>query len=186
MASTQPDSASSAAAADFTKTWRYRAGLALFVFGNVVWFLALIVPFAGFGIGLVGALFIAGEVIMLVSIVFLGMEGFKALKAKVFGAAKAGFVGPVGPVRHYIGIVLISLGVPAVWAVGLLAWQSSIEVTPDNPFPEIWGLDWRQQISLAIGLIVGGQIAFVVGIYVLGAPWWERFRNLIIWQRPAE
>ena len=77
-------------AEDFTRTWRYKVGLFMIIAGNAIIVLGLFMPMLGFGAAVVGAMVVGGEIISLGSIVFLGKEGFKAIKAKVFGVVKAG------------------------------------------------------------------------------------------------
>ncbi|MFQ5935508.1 MAG: hypothetical protein ACE5LB_03765 [Acidiferrobacterales bacterium] len=164
---------------DFAKSWRYRIGLTLIVFGHLVLLLGLLAPVLGLSAGIAGGLFAVGEVTSLTSIVFLGKEGFLQIKRRIVGVAKAAFVAPVGVVRHYIGIFLLCLNGLVAYTVGALAWKISVS---DDPLQRIWGLDWREQSELVLYLIIVGEIAFVVGIYVLGARWWERFRHLLVWQ----
>ena len=81
-------------AEDFTRTWRYKVGLAMIIVGNGGIVVALLLPLVGAGAGTVGALVVGGEVVSLASIAFLGKEGFKAIKSKAFGVVKGGFVAP--------------------------------------------------------------------------------------------
>ena len=85
---------------DFTGSWRYRFGLGLFIFGHVILVLGLFSPMLGLGAGVAGAMVLGGELVGLASIAFLGKEGFKAIKAKVFGFLKAGYAARVGPTRQ--------------------------------------------------------------------------------------
>lgn len=163
----------------FDKSWRYRIGLTLIVLGHLVLLIGVLAPFIGLGVGTAGTLFIVGEAVSLASIVFLGKEGFLQIKRKIVRAAEAGFVAPVGKVRHYIGIFLVCVNGLAAYTVAALAWKISVS---DDPLQKIWGLDWREQSEFVLYLIIAGEIAFIVGIYVLGARWWERFRQLFVWQ----
>ena len=109
-------------------------------------------PLFGAGAGLVGTAVLGGEVLALSSIVFLGKEGFKAIKAKIFGAVKASYTAPVGRARHYLGIVLLLTNALTTWIVAIYAGAAFSAITPENP------------------------------IYVLGADWWGRFRSIFVWQ----
>ena len=82
-----PDNQSTATPnADFTKTWRYKVGLFMFIVGNLGVLAAMPVGLAlGFGVATIGAVVVGSEVLATASIVFLGMQGFKALKNKIFG-----------------------------------------------------------------------------------------------------
>lgn len=64
----------------FTRTWRYKVGLSMIVGGHVTLLIGALLPFPGMGAAISGALILGGEVISLASIVFLGKEGFKAIK----------------------------------------------------------------------------------------------------------
>ena len=102
-------------AADFTRTGRYKAGLGLIIIGHLALVTGLLLPLLGLAsggkAGLVGVLILGGEVISLCSILFLGKQGFIAIKSKVFAFVKVGFTAPVGPLRHYIGIALLCTSV---------------------------------------------------------------------------
>ena len=170
------------AAIDFKQSYRYRVGLTLIIVGHLTLGVAWLLPFFGVGLGMAGFLMLSGEAMALLSILFLGKEGFKAIKAKVFRAAKAGFTAPVGKVRHYIGIFLVSFNGLTAWTLLVLVLFIASRATPELPTPEVWGLNWSQQNDLALFLLISGEITFLVGIYVLGADWWERFRRLFLWQ----
>jgi hypothetical protein len=170
------------ASEDFTTTWRYKLGLFLIVGGHLVIAAALILPFVGAGAAFVGATVVCGEAMSMLSIVFLGKDGFVAIKQKVFGFLKKGYTAEVGRVRHYVGLVLFFLNGLTLYIMMVYAWTSFEAVTPDDPLPVVWGLDFEQQRSLVFGLFLTGEIAFLVSIYVLGADWWERFRELMVWR----
>ncbi len=56
----------------FTLTWRYKIGLSMIVGGHVILLIGLVLPFLGMGAAISGAVILAGEVISLARIVFLG------------------------------------------------------------------------------------------------------------------
>jgi hypothetical protein len=167
---------------DFTKTWRYRVGLALIILGHVAIGVGMLLPLLGLvkkgGAGLVGVLIVGGEITTLASIVFLGMQGFKAIKSKIFGAVKGGYVAPVGRVRYAIGITLFVSSFLTNYLILFYVWTAFRMVAVEDPFPIIWGLDHGGQATLVHWLAVWGEAAFLVSIYVLGAAWWGRFRSL--------
>ena len=183
-----PASQSEAApAADFTRTWRYKIGLGLIIIGHLVLAMGLVLPALGLAGGvLVGVLLASGEIISLSSIVFLGVEGFKAIKSKVFAFAKVGYAASVGPVRHYIGIVLLCTNVLTTYITVLYAWAAFKATTPESPTPVIWGLEFAQQETLVFWLFLIGEVSFLVAIYVLGADWWGKFRRIFVWEAPAD
>ena len=165
----------------FTRTWRYKVGLTLIVGGHVILLAGALLPFLGMGAAISGAVILGGEVTALASIVFLGKEGFKAIKAKMVGAVKASYTAPVGRSRHYIGIILLCANVLTTYAIAAYAWVVFDRITPENPFPEILGLNLGQQDDLVLWMFLAGEITFVLAIYVLGADWWGRFRNIFVW-----
>ena len=167
--------------ADFTRTWRYKVGLAMIILGNGIILLALVMPALGAGAGTVGSMVLGGELISLASIVFLGKEGFKAIKSKVFAFVKESYTGAVGPTRHYIGIALIGTSVAASYITALYLWTVFGASAADTPPPIVWGLDFAQQESLVLWLFLIQEISFLVSIYVLGADWWGKLRNMVVW-----
>lgn len=169
-------------AIEFNKSYRHRIGITLIVLGHLLLALAMLLPILGLAAVGAGFLFASGEAMAWLSIVFLGKEGFKEIKSKIFRTARAGFVAPVGRVRHYIGIFLVFFNGLTAWTLLLLVLLISSRATPELPTPEVWGLNWSQQNDLAIFLLVAGEATFFIGIYVLGADWWDRFRQLFIWK----
>ena len=165
----------------FTRTWRYKVGLTLIVGGHVILLIGALLPFLGMGAAISGAVILGGEVTALASIVFLGKEGFKAIKAKMVGAVKASYTASVGRTRHFIGIILLCANVLTTYAFAAYAWVVFDRITPESPFPEVLGLSFQQQDDLLLWLFLAGEITFVLAIYVLGADWWGRFRNIFVW-----
>ena len=171
-------------AEDFTRTWRYKLGLGLIIFGHAILVAGILLPMLGLASGeLAGALVVGGEVISLTSIVFLGKAGFLAIKSKVFAFIKAGYAGPVSPTRHYIGIVLLCTNVLTTYLMVLYAYDAFAATTVEDPIPRIWGLDFTEQRSLFFNLFLVGEVSFLIAIYVLGADWWERVRKVFVWQQ---
>ena len=178
------------ASTDFTRTWRYKIGLALIIIGNGAIVVGLLLPVLGLAsggkAGLVGVLIIGGEIVSLSSIVFLGKEGFKAIKSKVFGFFKEVYAAQVGPVRHTIGIVLLCANLLTTLTLAAYAWSAFDRTTVESPLPVIWGLDFAQQGSMVFWLFLIGEASFLIAIYVLGADWWGRFRDIFVYHKPGE
>ncbi len=177
-------------AEDFSRTWRYKIGLGLIIIGNVGIVIGLLLPVLGLApgghghAGFVGVLIVGGELLSLSSIVFLGKEGFKAIKSKAFAFVKTGYTEHVGRARHTIGIVLLLTHVLTGYIMVLYAWSAFGATTAEDPMPAIWGLNFAEQGSLYFNLFLIGELSFLVSLYVLGADWWERFRNIFVWKRP--
>ncbi|MFW2368450.1 MAG: hypothetical protein ACN4GW_18695 [Desulforhopalus sp.] len=170
-----------AVATDFTKTWRYKAGLTLIIVGNGILLMGIVMPALGAGAGTVGTMVIGGEIISLASIVFLGKEGFKAIKNKAMGFIKSTYTGSVGPTRHYIGISFLIINVVIHYIVALYLWDAFGASTATTSPPVVWGLDFNQQESVVSWLFLVAEITFLSSIYILGGDWWEKFRNMIVW-----
>ena len=164
---------------------RYKAGLFLFIGGHLVLLGGILLPALGMagegGAKLAGAMVLGGELVAMASIVFLGKEGFLKLKSKITGAVKEGYVEPVGRARHYLGLVLFFFNVAVAYFIVYYAWVSFGAATPEMPMTEVWGLGLGDQWEMLATLFIVGEISFLVSIYVLGADWWGRFRDLIVW-----
>lgn len=170
---------------DFTKTWRYKAGIFLFVGGQVVLVIGLMLPVLGLApkghVGIVGILALCGELTTISSIVFLGKDGFLAIKKKLFGAIKKDFEAPVGKARHYLGILLFCLNGIAAYVIVVYAWQAFSLATPEGIAPMVWGMNLEQQSKFVFYVFLTGELGFLASIYMLGADWWGRFRGLFVW-----
>ena len=171
--------------ADFTKTWRYKLGFKMIVVGNLGILLGLVISAFGAGAGIVGALVVGGELLSLASIIFLGKAGFKAIKSKFFGAVKATYTRPVGMGRHYIGIMLLWTNMLTTYILVVFGWASFDFLIAGNLQFQFWGLDLTQQKTMAFWIFFIGEISFLVGIYVLGAEWWGKFRRIFVWEEAA-
>jgi hypothetical protein len=173
---------------DATRTWRYQLGILLFALGNLSVVLGIVLPVIGLGsvVGatVIGAMIVGGEVLSMASIVFIGKAGFLALKQKLFGAAKEGYAAPIGRTRHRIGITLFLMNGLTTYLIVLYAWAAFSAEAEGSHI--VWGLDLAQQWKLVLGLFLTGELSFLLSLYVLGADWWERFRNVFVWQQPLE
>ncbi len=173
---------SSRAGADFTKTWRYKAGLFMIVVGNLGILGAVLLGMVGlFATATVGTLVVGGELVSLASIVFLGKEGFKAIKSRAFAFIKSSYAGRVSQTRHRIGITLLLANVVTTYVIMIYAWDAFAAATATESMGPVWGLGVEQQGSMVFDLFLFGELAFLVAIWVLGADWWEKVRNVFIW-----
>ena len=180
---TSPDKQSTATAdTAFTKTWRYKVGLTMIVFGNLCILIAMALPALGIGAGTVGAVVVGGEIVSMASIVFLGKQGFKTIKAKFFTFIKSTYSGPVGSKRHYIGILLFLTNIVTSYIVALYLWAFFGASSPTTTPPLVWSLNFFQQETLVLWLFIVGEISFLTSFYVLGAEWWGRFRRIFVWE----
>ena len=171
---------------DFTKTWRYKLGFTMIVVGNLGILLGMVLSAFGAGASTVGALVVGGEIVSLASIIFLGKAGFKAIKSKFVGAVKASYTEPVGKGRHYLGIALLWANMVATYILVVYGWASFDFLMAGNLQFEFAGLDLAQQKTLAFWIFFIGEISFLVGIYMLGAEWWGKFRRIFVWGEAAD
>jgi hypothetical protein len=165
--------------------WRYRAGLCLFVLGNVMLFSSpIVVPALGFSPAFIGVAVVAAEVLTFSSVFFLGWSGLKQLKSKLFGFFKYDpSARPVGRTRHRIGLFLTFFVSLALDLLGIgLVFLAYEKATPAYPMPMIWGLSHQELGWLVASLFIGSYISLIVGLAVLGDHWWGRFRELFVWQ----
>jgi hypothetical protein len=169
---------------DFTKTWRYKVGLFLIIVSNLDILVGVLLGFVGVGATTIGAILVGGEILTLVSIVLLGKEGFKAVKNKVAVFARSTYTAPVGKTRHYIGIALLLTNVVTTYLMMLYAWDAFDAAVAEGPTAAVWGLDIEQQGSLVLHLFMIGELSFLIGIYVMGADWWGKFRRIFVWEAP--
>jgi hypothetical protein len=158
-------------------SWRYRIGLSLFIAGNALCLSAPLLPAFGVKLGVVGGVIVAGEIAATGSIFFLGKEGFKYLKRKLFKFLKP-TEQPISRTRHRVGVGLLIFNFLAIYAAVTLVLVAYSQTTLENPFPIVFGLNFEQQGRTFLGLFFGGEAAFIAAIYVLGAEWWERFKQL--------
>jgi hypothetical protein len=164
-------------------SFRYRLGLGVFIVGNLLAVTGLLLPLLGFAkgsmVGVIAVMLGAGEVISLASIFFLGKEGFKELKSKLFGIFKRVPSGkPISRRRHRVGCTLLALNVLLQFAALVFPIASHHGVASDGTFPEVLGLDRSEQLQWFVGILAAAEVLFFAGVYALGADWWARFRAL--------
>ncbi len=164
-------------------TLRYRIGLAVFIFGNLVAMTGMILPAFGLAsgrmVGVIAVILAAGEIISTSSIVLLGKEGFKELKTRLLAVLKRTPSGePVSFRRHRVGVALLVLHVVAQFAALVFPIASHYSTAADGTFPTVLGLDRAEQLKWFVGLLVAAEALFFAGVYTLGADWWGRFRAL--------
>lgn len=164
-------------------TFRYRLGLGTFALGNALAISGMLMPAFGLAkgrmIGVIAVILGAGEVISLSSIFFLGKQGFKELKSRLFAALKRPPPGEViSPRRHRMGRSLFFAHVALGFAALVFPIASHYGVSAEGTFPTVLGLGRDEQLNWFLGLLIGSELLFWVGVYTLGADWWERFRDL--------
>ncbi len=181
-------SASPTAEAPPVPAWRYKAGLFLFIIGNVLTLTSpVVVPALGLNAALIAAVVIVGEILVLSSVFFIGWRGMKELKGKMLGYLKwHPGAKPVGRFRFRLGMFLtFMLAVVLNYLAFLLLIFAYAGATPADPFPTTWGIPYDYLGWTVSALFVAGEISLFAGLYVLGEEWWKRSRDLFIW-REAE
>ncbi len=169
-------------AEDFTKSWQYKVGLFLIVVGNLGILVGMSLGLFGVSAATIGAIMIGGEIISLASIVFLGKEGFKAIKNKVFGFVKSTYTKPISKPRHYLGISLLLTNILTTYLMMIYAWDALDTAAVEGSAAPVWGLNIAQQGDLVFYLFLIGELSFLIAIYVLGADWWGKFRRIFVWE----
>lgn len=164
-------------------SFRYRLGLGIFAVGNLLALSGLVLPALGLAegrmVGVIAVLLGGGEVLSLSSIFFLGKEGFKQLKSRLFGALKRTPSGePISQRRHRLGCTMLALHVLAQFAALVFPIASHYGVAADGVFPEVLGLGRADQLRWFLGLLIAAEALFFVGVYTLGEDWWGAFRAL--------
>jgi hypothetical protein len=178
-----PDIRMSAEAQKAPPTLRMRLGLGVFVVGNALAVAGLLLPALGFAkgsmVGVIAIMLGAGEVLSLSSIFFLGKEGFKELKSKLFRALKrVPSNEPVSRTRHRVGCTLLAMHVVLQFGALIFPIASHYGVATVGAFPDVFGLGRDEQLKWFVGLLAAGEVLFFAGVYALGEDWWARFRDL--------
>lgn len=147
--------------------WRFKFGIFIFVFAFALW---LLVPLAA-AMGtpsarvaaMTGVIFVANKILVLTCIAVMGKAGFQQLKSLVFGYAKGlAPSGPIGPVRHVVGLVMFCL--PLVSAM--------LEPYVDNIWPGLRPNLWQLQAL--------GDLMLIASFFVLGGDFWNKLRALFV------
>ncbi|MHC5060778.1 MAG: hypothetical protein ACYTFK_06820 [Planctomycetota bacterium] len=172
-------------AVDFNKTWRYKTGLAVFVIGNLMVLGSPLIAALGLPAKYIPVVIILGEVLIFGSIIFLGKKGFLEVKnklKKLFKRKPLEELKPVGRFRHVLGLIMV-FAVPLILNITVIVfgYYSYTTVTPQEPFAQIWGMNFEQQKTFFFTLMFADHVCFVIGLFVLGGLWWERFSQLFTW-----
>ena len=153
--------------------WRFRIGLGFFMLG---WICPLFIPLVTasnlsleWKTMLSGLLLVGGpELFTLVSVAFLGKDGFNYLKSRLFAIFKrAAPPARVSRIRYNTGIV--------VWSL-LFIYGSFIWYAPDL-------IPGYSEHRIAMNLVA--DFLFVSSFFVLGGDFWDKFRALFIYDAKA-
>lgn len=147
--------------------WRFKFGICIFIFAFSLWLLVPLAASMGASsarvAAITGAIFVANKVLLLTCVAVMGKAGFQQLKSLVFGYAKGlAPSGPVGPVRHVVGLVMFCL--PLVSAM--------LEPYVDNIWPGLRPNLWQLQAL--------GDLMLIASFFVLGGDFWSKVRALFV------
>lgn len=155
------------------KDWKFYLGIGFLLCAILSDLAFLIVPFMRFSaakiISLLAILVISAEIFFLFSILLIGKILIEKIKEKFrILFKKKEFAGPVyiSKHRHYIGVFLFFLSFipyPIVEVSLLFKWSSN-----------------TQHINFFI-LFLAGDILFLVSLFILGYPFWEKLKSLFNW-----
>ena len=162
MATSQVSSDTPAAA-----QWRFKLGIFIFIFAFALW---LLVPLAASMnvpgpriAAMTGAIFVANKVLLLACIAVMGKAGFQQLKGMIFGYAKGlAPIGPIGPIRHTIGLVMFCL--PLITAM----LEPYVDQFMPGSRPNLWQLQAL------------GDLMLIASFFVLGGDFWAKIRALFV------
>ncbi|RQH00597.1 transporter suffix domain-containing protein [Paraburkholderia dinghuensis] len=148
-------------------TWRFRAGIGVFVLAYAAWVLVPLAALAGIsaaGIAtLTGAIVVANKLMLLACVAVMGKPGFERLKVHLLRHFRPLFpADTVGPVRYAIGLVMFCL--PLV--------SGMLEPYVDAIWPGLLPHRWEVQLL--------GDLMLVASFLVLGGDFWNKFRALFI------
>ena len=148
--------------------WRFRVGVAIFVLGfaaplaiPLVVASALPTPWKT---ALSGALALGvPEIMMVVAAAVMGRQGFARLK-RLFGQALRKYGPPerVSRARYRIGLVMFTLPLLVAWLGPYLGHH----LPGFDRHPMFWH--------------VGGDLMFVISLFVLGGEFWDKLRALFV------
>ena len=164
--------------------WRYRTGIVLFVLGSLkVPVSALLVAIALHKVA--PFTMIIGQAMSVAAIVVLGKQGFKEIRRRVlkfFRWDHTRELHPVSKFRHIAGLMFVTV-VPFLMqaTATIFAVISHTAATYEHPFPEVWGMAFDMQLRFFLGLMIGAEVCVIIGLFMLGGLWWERFRKLFVW-----
>lgn len=169
-----------------TRSWRYTLGFWMFTIPFVlIVTVPVVVPFfvtsTTEAAAIIGGVILAGEIVWFASIPLLGKAGFKELKGKAFGLIALP-KGPIGRARHTWGIRFLGLALllDGLVLIGLLIGYFYLgEARLDQP---MIGASFETEARLFIGVIVASALSFVAGVYMVGAPFFERMQHAFEWQ----
>ncbi|CAD6517306.1 hypothetical protein LMG27952_00830 [Paraburkholderia hiiakae] len=148
-------------------TWRFRAGIGVFLLAYAAWGLVPLAALAGAPATVIatltGGIVVANKLMLLACVAVMGKPGFERLKALLLRHLKRfSPADTVGPARHAIGLVMFCLPLGS----------AMLEPYIDAIWPGLRPKMWEAQLL--------GDLMFVASFFVLGGDFWNKFRALFI------
>lgn len=153
------------------KDWKYYLGLSLFIYSFLPISIVAILPFMGMTLAQAGAfavVFLAsGEMAFWCAAALLGKEFLTAIKKRFMAWFKRTHVPkPISRGRHRFGITLLVASTLPYYAMLIyLLFFSHHE----------------SDINFLAWTLVGGETAFITGLFILGGEFWDRLKRLFDW-----
>jgi len=153
------------------KDWKYYLGMSLFLYSFLPISIVATLPFMGMTLAQAGAfavVFLAsGEMAFWCAAALLGKEFVTALKKRINSWFKRTHVPkPISRGRHRFGITLLIASTLPYYAMLIyLLFFSHHE----------------SDINFLAWTLVGGEAAFMAGLFMLGGEFWERLKYLFQW-----
>ena len=155
-------------------SWKRRLGLALVVYSFVPLCtvgLTALLPGSAAWKATLGAVYLAsGEIAFLAAVALLGKPFVTAVKDRIKAWLSPrrvpGPPRPIGRARHVVGVTLFCLSVvPYYLTLGALLFTH-----PGEP-----------DLRTLLVLLIAGEVAFFVSLFVLGEEFWARLKHLFEW-----
>ena len=133
--------------------------------------IGLLVPLLGFSTTttatIVGAFMIGGPEVFLIGAALAGKEAVNAIMAKIKAVFKReGQPKPVSREQYNFGLLLIVLSLVGTWVLAYLEFAIDFEI--------------NRKTFLYLNFL--GDALFIIGFFVLGEQFWEKFKRLFTWE----
>jgi hypothetical protein len=110
-----------------------------------------------------GILFFGFEIMAIPAVAIMGKENFDRIMARIKGwLSRQKPHGDVGPVRHYVGLMLFVLPIVPTY---IMAYAP--QWLPDSSPSRLW-------------INLGADVMFLVSLFVLGGDFWDKLRSLVV------
>ena len=163
------------------KGLKFYLGIALFVYSFIPSVLSWILVFSGISFGelftFIVVFVVSGQIAFIISIVLLGKTVIQIIKSKFYDYFKLNCFNRdsyyISYRRHLCGIILLIISfIPYLITEVSLLFGYPVEYL---------------ESSFLFYILLGGDITFIVSLFVLGSGFWERLKNLFKWhQKPVE